>query len=159
MTELLLKNHAPDARGLVHRVTPQSAGWGYVGFELFRLRPGQTLAAETGRDEACLVIVGGKATIEAGDQRFPEIGARTSPFEGKKPFAVYVPYQSNYRVEAASELELAVCRAPGGGSHPVAPDRPRSGRLQRARQGHQHAPRLRHPARERAARTRSSWSR
>jgi 5-deoxy-glucuronate isomerase len=119
MSKLLLKSHPPDATGLVHRVTPKSAGWGYVGFELFRLRPGQTLSAETGGDEVCLVIVGGKATIDAGDQRFPGIGVRTSPFEGKKPFAVYVPYRSPYRVEAASELELAVCRAPGGGGHPV----------------------------------------
>ena len=41
MPDLLLKNHAPDRRGLVHRVTPASAGWGHVGFELYRLQPGQ----------------------------------------------------------------------------------------------------------------------
>ena len=41
MADLLLKNHAPDGSGLVHRVTPASAGWDYVGFELYRLAPGQ----------------------------------------------------------------------------------------------------------------------
>lgn len=47
MSRLLLKNHAPDRQGLVHRVTPESAGWGHVGFELHRLRPGQEIEAET----------------------------------------------------------------------------------------------------------------
>ena len=42
MSELLLRHHAPDAGGLVHHVTPASAGWTYVGFELWRLQPGQT---------------------------------------------------------------------------------------------------------------------
>ena len=48
MADLLLKNHAPDAQGLVHRVTPESAGWGHVGFELYRVKPGQSLEASTG---------------------------------------------------------------------------------------------------------------
>ena len=51
MADLLLKNHAPDGQGLVHRVTPKSAGWGHVGFELYRLRAGQDLEAGTGERE------------------------------------------------------------------------------------------------------------
>ncbi len=117
MADLLLKNHAPDARGLVHRVTPASAGWGHVGFELYRLKPGQSLQAETGEREACLVLVGGRAKIRAGGQDFGEVGERMGPFERKKPFAVYVPWHGDYRVEATTDLELAVCTAPGGGAH------------------------------------------
>src|SRR5690606_40389998 len=63
MADLLLKNHAPDGSGLVHRVTPASAGWDYVGFELYRLAPGQGVEASTGEREVCLVLVGGKARI------------------------------------------------------------------------------------------------
>ena len=69
MADLLLKNHAPDGPGLVHRVTPESARWGHVGFELYRLKPGQGLEAATGGREACLVLVGGKARVRAGNQR------------------------------------------------------------------------------------------
>jgi 5-deoxy-glucuronate isomerase len=116
MSRLLLKNRAPDRQGLVHRVTPESAGWGHVGFELHRLRPGQEIEADTGEREACLVLVSGRATIEAGSERFAGIGERVSPFEGK-PFAVYVPYRSGYRVTAESDLEIGVCTAPGGGDH------------------------------------------
>src|SRR5918996_305040 len=117
MADLLLKNHAPDARGLVHRVTPESAGWGHVGFALYRLRPGKSIAAWTGDREACLVLVGGKAKVEAGGHDFGEIGDRMGPFEGQKPVSIYVPWHADYRVSATTDLELGVCSAPGGGDH------------------------------------------
>ena len=141
MSELLLKNHPPDPTGLVHRVTPASAGWGHVGFELYRLQPGQSLAAATGEREACLVLVGGKARLRASGLEVGEIGDRMGPFEGKKPYAVYLPKGTDYRVEATTLLELAICSAPGGGKSRGPPDRPRSDRLLQARQGHQHPPR------------------
>ena len=119
MSELLLRHHAPDAGGLVHHVTPESAGWAYVGFELWRLRPGQDVARATGAREACLVIVGGKADITAGGQSWTGLGDRAGPFEGKGPCSVYVPWRGEFRVTATSDLELAICWAPGGGSYPV----------------------------------------
>jgi 5-deoxy-glucuronate isomerase len=117
MNELLLRQHAPDAAGLVHRVTPASAGWGYVGFELWWLRPGQSVAQATLEREACIVLVGGKADITAGGQTWTDVGDRTGPFEDKSPISVYVPRQQEFRVTATSELELAICTAPGGGEH------------------------------------------
>lgn len=117
MADLLLKNHAPDAQGLVHRVTPQSAGWGHVGFALYRLKAGQSLEAATGDREACLVLVGGKARVRAGGHDFGEIGDRMGPFEGKKPVSVYAPWRSSYHITATTDLELGICSAPGGGSH------------------------------------------
>ncbi|MBP8939920.1 MAG: 5-deoxy-glucuronate isomerase, partial [Agrobacterium sp.] len=38
MTSLLRKPVATS--GKVHDITPQSADWGYVGFGLYRLKPG-----------------------------------------------------------------------------------------------------------------------
>jgi 5-deoxy-glucuronate isomerase len=103
----------------VHRVTPQSAGWGHVGFELYRLKPGQSIEAPSGEREACLVLVGGKAQVRAGGQDLGEIGDRMSPFERKKPVSLYVPWHSDYQVTATTDLELGICSAPGGGDHPV----------------------------------------
>ena len=41
MPNLLVKPSAPDKDGRVHAVTPASAGWTYVGFEVYRLDAGQ----------------------------------------------------------------------------------------------------------------------
>ena len=115
MSRLLLRAGAPDPSGRVHRVTPESAGWTYVGFELFRLAPGQVLERAGDGRELCLVLVGGRAAITAGDLRWGVVGERMGPFEGKKPHSVYVPAGTSWRVEALTPLELAVCSAPGTG--------------------------------------------
>ncbi|HVX80104.1 MAG TPA: 5-deoxy-glucuronate isomerase [Devosiaceae bacterium] len=110
MSRLQLK---PQGRtGRVHHVTPESAGWAYVGFDLHRLAPGDSLSAETHDREVCLVLVSGKAVVHAGRHDFGEIGQRMTPFEGQ-PFAVYVPAGDHWSVDATSAAELAVCSAPG----------------------------------------------
>lgn len=114
-----------STHGKIIDVTPQSAGWDHVGFALHRLRPGETISADTGGREVCLVLVSGTAEVLAGAENFGTIGERTSPFEGK-PWSVYAPEGSRWSVAAVSELELAVCSAPGlGGRLParlIAPD-------------------------------------
>ncbi|MBH0236623.1 5-deoxy-glucuronate isomerase [Methylobrevis albus] len=110
MPNLLVKPSADH--GSLVRVTPESAGWTYVGFEVLKLAPGETAGADTGDREVCLVIVSGTASITAGDLATGVIGGRTSPFEGK-PFSVYVPAGSRWSATAASDLVLAVCSAPG----------------------------------------------
>ncbi len=47
MSELRVR--PKGARGLVTEVTPESAGWAYVGFALHRLGAGESLAAADGR--------------------------------------------------------------------------------------------------------------
>jgi 5-deoxy-glucuronate isomerase len=96
MSKLLVKPKGDH--GLVTKVTPESAGWTYVGFELHRLKPGETVSAETGDREACLVWISGSAKAKAGAEDFGTLGGRTSPFE-------------------ETDLELAVCSAPGGGEY------------------------------------------
>lgn len=117
MSRLLIK---PEGRsGLVSRVTPESAGWAYVGFELHRLKPDDSVEAGTGSNEVCLVLISGKGNVAAGGRDFGIIGGRASPFDGK-PWSVYVPQGSMWSVTAETELELAVCLAPGrGGGLPV----------------------------------------
>ena len=64
MPNLLVK--ANHGHGRVAHVTPQSAGWTYVGFDLHRLHPGETVSAETGTREVCLVFITGKGKAAAG---------------------------------------------------------------------------------------------
>ena len=109
MPDLLVK---PSGRhGRVTHVTPRTAGWEHVGFDLHRLRPGDRAGAATGSREVCLVLVSGRARIAAGGEDFGVLGERMSPFEGV-PAAVYVPGQSEWSATAETEVELAVCSAP-----------------------------------------------
>jgi 5-deoxy-glucuronate isomerase len=112
MSKLLVKRKAGS--GLVAKVTPESAGWGYVGFELHRLKPGDSVSASTGGEEVCLVFVTGKGRAGAAGKDFGTLGERMSPFEGK-PWSLYVPQGSDWAVTAETDLELAVCSAPGLG--------------------------------------------
>ena len=119
MTRLHLRQHAPDRAHRTVSVTPESAGWTYVGFDLHRLAPGETAMAETGDREVCLVFVAGTGRATAGDRDFGLLGQRMSPFDGK-PFALYVPAGARWSVTAETPLELAACSAPGVvGSRPA----------------------------------------
>ena len=113
MTSLLRKPLA--ASGKVHDVTPQNAGWSYVGFGLYRLTPGETVAEPTGDTEAILVLVEGKARISCEDVDFGELGQRMDVFERTPPHAVYVPSGSDWSATATTPCTLAVCTAPGKG--------------------------------------------
>ena len=52
-------------------------------------------------------------------QEWRGIGRRMSVFEGPAPYAVYVPAGDRFEVAALTDLELAVCLAPGKGTHPA----------------------------------------
>jgi 5-deoxy-glucuronate isomerase len=120
-----LRVRPSGSHGRIHHITPERAGWTYVGFDVHRLRSGETISGETGGREVCLVLIAGRAQVAAAAENFGEIGERHSPFGGA-PWSVYVPAGSPWRVTATRELELAVCSAPGGGSHNarlIGPDR------------------------------------
>ena len=116
MSKSNLRVRPKGKTGLVHEVTPASAGWTYVGFALHKLAAGQVTGGEAGDQELCLVLVSGKARISVDGVDLGEIGERMSPFEGA-PWAVYVPKSSEWAVDATTALELAVCAAPGGGDY------------------------------------------
>ena len=112
MADLVVStNERPDEDGSVLRVTPESAGWEYVGFEVLRLADGGSIERRTGGEEVCLVLLESFCDVSAGDYEWTGIGGRDSVFEGP-PYAVYLPPGTDYAVEADSYLELAVCTAP-----------------------------------------------
>jgi len=128
MSRLLSKPNGTTGR--VQHITPENAGWTYVGFDLHRLAPGQNANAETGDQEVCLVFISGKGNVTVGGNELGELGDRMSPFEGK-PHSVYIPAGSDWTVSATTDCELAVCSAPGkAGSHPVRVIRPEDAGLE-----------------------------
>jgi 5-deoxy-glucuronate isomerase len=113
-SSLLVKPQSRASAGQVHRITPESAGWRYVGFEVFDLSAGQELSKDSGGCELCVVLLSGVASVSAGGREFGSLGGRQSPFDGK-PFAVYVPARSHVCIRAETACEVALCLAPAEG--------------------------------------------
>lgn len=115
---LLVHPHSPAGDGTVLDITPESAGWKYVGFRVVRLAAGASYnRVEDGR-EACVVVLTGTVSIMAGGESFENIGGRQTVFDGAAT-SVYVPAGHRYRIEAVSDAEIAICTAPGTGAGAV----------------------------------------
>lgn len=118
MSRLLVRPTGQTGR--VHDITPESAGWGYVGFQLWRLAPGETASGALGDREAILVFVEGKGRVTGAGQDWGEMGERMDVFEKTPPHCLYLPDGSEWAVTATTALTLAVCTAPGKGGHAAA---------------------------------------
>ena len=115
MPQLLRKpfgNH-----GKVHEITPSSAGWRYVGFSLYRLRAGETVAEATGDREVMLVMVEGEARLSGAGQEWGVLGERMDVFAKTPPHCLYLPNGTEWTATAETDCALAVCSAPGRGGH------------------------------------------
>jgi 5-deoxy-glucuronate isomerase len=111
-SRLLVKARA--GREIVE-VTPESAGWAHVGFRALRLTAGQAEALDTGARELCVVVLGGRVDVQAGEAQFQALGTRDSVFDERSPAAVYVPPGQPVRITARTDAEVALCSAPGDG--------------------------------------------
>ena len=124
MSKLLSQSTAPDERGRIQYIDPELAGWEYVGFEAFKLEKGMRLKDTSGATEVCLVVLAGKADISTENESWQDLGGRSSVFDEQAPYAVYLPPNESFLVEAVTDLELAVCRAPALGKFPARLIRP-----------------------------------
>lgn len=100
-----------DAEGRVLAITPESAGWKYVGFEVRQLIAGQQVALTSVGKETCILVLTGRADVQVGDLTFRNLGGRTSVFEDAPPGAVYAPAASRIRIQADGPAEIALCSA------------------------------------------------
>lgn len=103
--------------GMIHDISPDDAGWGYVGFTVHRLTPGDKVSAQTGTREVILVLVEGKAAVVAGGEDYGEMGERMNVFERTSPHCLYVPNDSDWSAIATTDCTLAICSAPGKSGH------------------------------------------
>jgi len=117
MSKLIVKPNEGDKQGKILSVTPEDAKWKYVGFEVYSLKAGDILQNQTNSNEACLVLLSGKVNVTLSEKEFVNIGKRMSVFEKIPPYSVYIPNNDFYKVEALTDVELAVCLAPGYGNH------------------------------------------
>ncbi len=74
MADLLIKPELSQSR--IQHITPENAGWTYVGFEVYRLAVGEALAQTTDDQEVCIVILSGKADIASANTSWKNLGHR-----------------------------------------------------------------------------------
>jgi 5-deoxy-glucuronate isomerase len=110
---LLVKARAePDQDGSIARVTPESAGWTHVGFEVLRLAEGQRVERATASRELCVVVISGSVDLASEHGDWPGLGERADPFSGM-PDAAYLPPRTNLSLRGCrGGAELGLCLAP-----------------------------------------------
>ncbi len=111
----LLVKAAREGREIV-AVTPERAGWRYVGFAAYRLAPDEKITLDLAGREICIVVLSGRVTVGTGTQTWRDIGERDSVFDDRPPCAVYAPDGAGVTVIAHTAAEIGVASAPGGGS-------------------------------------------
>lgn len=125
MADTLISKRKSEKYGHIQSITPESAGWRYVGFDVWCLKAGEEINLPSDDKERCFVLVSGIATVITTGHKWLSIGQRMSPFERIPPWSVYVPHHHITQIVAETELELAVCSAPGTGKLPprlIAPE-------------------------------------
>ena len=136
MSNLLRKPFG--THGKVHDITLESAGWRYVGFGLYRLRAGETVAEATGDREVILVMIEGKAQITGAGQglgrfRRPHECVRENP--AALPLLAKRQRLAGHRHDRLHDRRLRSTRKSRA---PSPPHRPRRDHAHRTRQRHQH---------------------
>lgn len=116
MSDLLVRPTPPDAEGRVIDITPSSAGWRYVGFEVRKLMPNQAFSLRFADRETCVMVLTGSADITAGGEIYQALGGRLSVFDDAAPGAVYIPAGVDWSVRSIDASEIAICTAPGTGA-------------------------------------------
>jgi 5-deoxy-glucuronate isomerase len=108
----LLLKPTNGTTGEVLSVTQQRAGWDSISLRVIRLAGGGTHTVSQPEEELALVMLGGRARVTAGKDRWDGLGGRSSVFSGM-PHALYLPMGlSRVEIEALTEVcEVAVCGA------------------------------------------------
>ena len=104
------------------KVTPQSAGWSYVGFAAHRLAAGEsrrsTRAATT---RLCLVVLKARVTSRSATaQTWRDIGERASVFEDARALRGLPARRRERRIAAHGDASRARAARPGRGGAPRA---------------------------------------
>ncbi len=107
--------------GVVVEVTPESAGWKYLGFRVISLQAGETYREEREGREVALVPLQGSGTVEVEGECF--VLKRGSVFDGAS-HVLYVPPSKTMTVSATTDFQFSTGSAPAVGKYPTRLFRP-----------------------------------
>jgi 5-deoxy-glucuronate isomerase len=101
---------------LVLSITPDTAGWEHLSFQVRRLARGQSWSFSCGENESAFVDLGGRFTVESDRGRWSGIGSRANVFAGAG-HALYLPRRTGFTVVAEETGEFALGWAPTNEDH------------------------------------------
>ena len=102
--------------GTLLEVTPDSAGWDYLGFSVVALAAGERFSLASEGTEVALVPLTGRLTFAVGERRI-EV-ERDSVFT-QLPHVLYLPPGHSVEVTAHGRVEFAFGSAPAEGRYPL----------------------------------------
>ena len=92
-------------------------GFEYLAFENLKLGAGGWHDLETAERELAIVVLGGRCSVESSRGEWMDFGGRAHVFDGK-PYTLYVPPQTHFRVTTKMGCDLALCFAKAEEEHP-----------------------------------------
>lgn len=112
MSELIVRASATATGSQpIVQITPEQAGWTYVGFEVYRLGNGDSLSTSSIGRELAVIVLEGTCDITVGEHFYQAVGGRKSVFDNIPPEAVYVPPGFEITISAHAQAEIAVASA------------------------------------------------
>ncbi|HID96328.1 MAG TPA: 5-deoxy-glucuronate isomerase [Candidatus Latescibacteria bacterium] len=111
-------------KGYNRVIGPGEGGLKLVEFGILNLSEGDSFNQNADEKETGLVVLSGKCTVRVDGAIFEAIGGRQDVFSGLA-HAVYIPCKKSYEVEALSDVEIALCKAPSdleGDARLITPD-------------------------------------
>ena len=102
--------------GLILSITPESAGWQYISFQVRRLTAGASWSFQTDESELALVNLNGRYRVRSNRGEWTGIGGRKDVFQSAA-HALYLPRQTQFTVTAEETGEFAVAWVPTDQEH------------------------------------------
>jgi 5-deoxy-glucuronate isomerase len=99
-------------------IQPEAVGFEYLTFRVRKLVKGDSYAGETGANELCMVVLGGRCSAASSAGAWSNFGNRAHVFNGL-PYALYLPITTSFTVTAETDCELAFCFCPAEEAHPA----------------------------------------
>jgi 5-deoxy-glucuronate isomerase len=88
--------------------TPESVDFDYLTFRIHHLAREQKFTGDTAANELCLVLLGGRCSVESSIGSWHDIGERANVFGGL-PTALYLPIETRFSVLAETDCQIALC--------------------------------------------------
>lgn len=91
----------------------------YVAFSVLNMTSDSTYTETLQKQECCIVVLTGKASIQEGQESFSNLGTRQSVFDKIPTDSVYVSNDKTFTIHAQTNCQIALCYAPCSSSRPT----------------------------------------